>query len=581
MMDKTKQDPLVQQFNFFQAVYKHVTAGEIEIRELPSRKQHFYPVAEVTTLKFSQKENVFFAVATRNGGGTKEDILQIPCLWCDLDFKELPREQAELNLSKTPLKPSILVESGNGFHAYWLLDIPLGREDIAEAEKVLRLITQSLGGDNAATDASRILRVPGTLNHKYEPARNVVISQLDRSIEYSFAAIKAAYTNARILTNHIEGGLGGDNCSTGITTNVVNKLQSNYTNYNILQKGSRDSDLFKIGMALSDGHAPTWMIEQVLEKLALSASPPFPLVEAKAKVQSVLKTALRKNRNLTEETREWCLLQKGYFLTTELQHELQITTKEEKKHLTVIIVRLQEEGIIEKYGEKRGCYRTKDKFDLLEMKFIEEDIPEFDIKLPFGLNSKVSLYPKNIIMVAGSKSAGKTALLLNIALANQDTNKVVYLNSEMGDEEWSGRLKNLGVKTKKDIRYSTIPMNKNFHDRIKPDKAIYIIDFLEIHDNFYEIAKYIRQVHEALRDGICIIAVQKKGGSELGRGAEFSMEKARLYLGLDYLAEQKCSQLTIVDAKSPKVPTSLRGWTKRIKIINGSKMEAMDKEWIF
>ncbi|MCD6516444.1 MAG: hypothetical protein J7L72_03340, partial [Candidatus Aminicenantes bacterium] len=397
--------------------------------------------------------------------------------------------------------------------------------------------------------------------------------------EYTYAALKAAYYNNNISTINSTTNntlsLYGKN-----TTNVGIETTSNYNDYKILQKGHRDNDLFKIGMALSDGHAPVWMIEQVLEKLALSANPPFPLSETKIKIQSVLKRTERKNRNLTDLVREWCLLQKGYFFTTDVQQTLHLTTFEEKKHLSVILVRLQDEGIIEKYGERRGCYRTKEKHDDMEMTFIEEDIPEFNIKLPLGLNSKLSLYPKNIIILAGTKSAGKTALLLNIALANQEKHKIVYLNSEMGDEEWSNRLKNLGIKRKEDIKYKTLSMHKNFHDVIKPDKAIYIIDFLEIHDNFYEIAKHIRKIHEALKDGICIIAVQKKGDADLGRGAEFSMEKARLYLSLNYLQDQQCSKLTIVDAKSPKVPVSLRGWSKRIKIINGAEIRAMDKEWV-
>jgi len=110
-------------------------------------------------------------------------------------------------------------------------------------------------------------------------------------------------------------------------------------------------------------------------------------------------------------------------------------------------------------------------------------------------------------------------------------------------------------------------------------KKIFIIDYLEIHDNFYEIGKHIRKIHEAIKDGICFIGVQKKKGAMLARGAEFSMEKSRLYLNMEYLEDQRCTKLTIVDAKSPKVPASLSSWWKRIKIINGAKMEALDLEW--
>jgi hypothetical protein len=387
------------------------------------------------------------------------------------------------------------------------------------------------------------------------------------------------------VLNHDRGGVGGVYKKITlfkrdvVTTGVVSLTTDNYSSYKILQKGTRDNDLFKIGMALADGHAPTWMIAQVIEKLALSSDPPFPLSEAKIKFESVIKNIHRKRDSLMDEVREWCLLQKGYFFTTELQHELQITTKEEKKHLTVIMVRLQAEKIIEKYGEKRGCYRTIEKIGNLEMEFIEDEIKEFDIKLPFGLNKYCSIYPKNIIVVAGSKSSGKTALLMNIAMENQDKHEVVYFNSEMGTEEWSSRLRNMGIRKKEDVKIKAYGLHKNFQDMMDEGKKIYIIDYLEIHENFYEIAKHIRLIHEALKDGVCIIAVQKKRGELLARGGDFSMEKSRLYLNMEFMEDQRCTKMTIVDAKSPKIPASLSGWSKRIKIIGGAKMESLSKEW--
>lgn len=69
--------------------------------------------------------------------------------------------------------------------------------------------------------------------------------------------------------------------------------------------------------------------------------------------------------------------------------------------------RLKAEGVIEKYGEKNGCYRLIEKDADDEMEFIENDVFEYPVKLPFGLNDICSLYPQNIVIIAGSKSAGK------------------------------------------------------------------------------------------------------------------------------------------------------------------------------
>jgi len=393
--------------------------------------------------------------------------------------------------------------------------------------------------------------------------------------EVPLISLPTQYIDALNYSNYIIGGgyRGGNPETDGGNTTEY------YSDYKILQSGTRDNDLFKAGMALIDGGCPRWMIYQILEKLALSANPPFPLSGVDEKIKSILQRDNRKKRNLVEEVREWCLLQKGYFLTTEILQTLQLTTKAEKKYLTVIINRLQDDRIIEKYGEKRGCYRTIEKVSNSEMQFIEGDINEFNIKLPFGLNKICSIFPKNIIILAGSKSSGKTAMLMNIAKMNQDKHRVIYFNSEMGNEEWSRRLRNMGIEKKEDVKFKAYSLHKNFHDMMDNEKKIFIVDFLEIHDNFYEIAKWIRMIHEVIRDGICIIAIQKKQGQILARGADFSMEKSRLYLSLEFLDDQRCSRLTIVDAKSPKIPNSLRGWNRRIKIINGAEMESLDANW--
>lgn len=120
--------------------------------------------------------NVYFGVATRNGGGKKEHIREIVGIHADIDFKTTPREDAEARLASFPLPPTFVVETGGGLHAYWLLNEPGGPEDIPRVEAINKGIARILGGDLAACDASRVLRVPGTLNHKYEPVRAVTVA---------------------------------------------------------------------------------------------------------------------------------------------------------------------------------------------------------------------------------------------------------------------------------------------------------------------------------------------------------------------------------------------------------------------
>ncbi len=125
-------------------------------------------------INMNADKNLFFAVATRDGnGGKKENIVNIPALWSDIDFKDSSEENARKLLKEFPLEPSALIESGYGLHAYWKLTEPAEYEDIAEVEKILRGLASVLCGDPNATDASRLLRIPKTTNWKYTPPRIV------------------------------------------------------------------------------------------------------------------------------------------------------------------------------------------------------------------------------------------------------------------------------------------------------------------------------------------------------------------------------------------------------------------------
>lgn len=155
--------------------------GSIEIRPLPGGQQGFFDLEDLAGIeahceRFKSK-NLFFGVATRAGGGTKAHVVRVPAVWADVDFKDTPREILADKLKSFPFKPSIIVKSGGGAHLYWLLKVPVGQGDIEDLEEVNRRIAGALGGDRNAVDAARVLRLPGTLNLKYEPARRCEVTQ--------------------------------------------------------------------------------------------------------------------------------------------------------------------------------------------------------------------------------------------------------------------------------------------------------------------------------------------------------------------------------------------------------------------
>jgi hypothetical protein len=407
------------------------------------------------------------------------------------------------------------------------------------------------------------------------PSRNNGSGQYEWLVEVESFNLFQMPSN--LLSFLIKGGMGGENLNSPA---LATSDHTDHKRPQLFIEGRRDEDLFHVANCLIKGGCEIEIASQVLNILGDNCSPKFPEKEIAEKIKSVLKRTGSQSRNISAEVREWILATNGHTTTTNCHKELGLTTNDHKKAANMCFARLRAEGVIEKYGEMNGCYRLIPKDENDDMEFVEEEIFEYPVKLPFGLNDIVSLYPKNIVIIAGSKSAGKTAILLDLAIRNQKDKEVVYLNSEMGPVEWSKRMKSFGCNFKSDIKFKAKKCSANFHDKIDGSDKIFIVDFLEIHENFFEIAKFIRLIHEKLEKGICFVAVQKKWGERLGRGADFSMEKARLYLNLEFEQERLCTKVTIIDAKANKLNMDARGLNKKIKIIGGSSIQILDREWM-
>lgn len=80
-------------------------------------------------------------------------------LWVDVDDV---RDGLEPEWIET-LRPHLWVASGGGLHAYWRLDRELPVEEI---ESCNRRLAAQVKGDLSCTDRGRIMRLPGTINHK-------------------------------------------------------------------------------------------------------------------------------------------------------------------------------------------------------------------------------------------------------------------------------------------------------------------------------------------------------------------------------------------------------------------------------
>lgn len=170
------------------SLYRNCETGIVNIRILPAGENRFINVNEIDKVKGiiirHQKQNIHFGVALRSGqDGTKEGVYQIPAVWLDHDNVT---PEIEKRIQEFPLFPSLVVQTSTPEkrHYYWLFKEPLGKKDIEKVEELNRRLAGYFDGDANACDASRILRLPGTLNHKTDPPFFCKVLEQQEKAEY-------------------------------------------------------------------------------------------------------------------------------------------------------------------------------------------------------------------------------------------------------------------------------------------------------------------------------------------------------------------------------------------------------------
>jgi hypothetical protein len=95
---------------------------------------------------------------------TKEDTESIKHVYIDLDHGGTEALEAVENSSIVPRPNYVLNSSPEKHQVVWKVE----GMHLEEAEALLHAMAHEFGGDPAATDATRVLRVPGFANKKYE-----------------------------------------------------------------------------------------------------------------------------------------------------------------------------------------------------------------------------------------------------------------------------------------------------------------------------------------------------------------------------------------------------------------------------
>ncbi len=329
--------------------------------------------------------------------------------------------------------------------------------------------------------------------------------------------------------------------------------------------GQRESDMFSLALDLVKGGRDLNFAREVLTRVMFTCHDVDPtFIESKLR-NAVKRHGIAEDATLSEQIDQYVDAAQGTFIVADCYRDLGIVATSCKTTCRVHLSRLVKKGVLERVGGKNGQYRkVENKITKMDWKNTKTG-NYYDLKMPMGLHEKMKLHPKGIMVIAGSQNAGKTAFVMKMALMNKQ-HKVSFFNSEMGNEELAERIMKFDHVQSDWDHVSFYERNSGFHDVIDP-QGLNIIDFMEINDNFYQVGELIRQIHDKLDKGCCIICLQKKKGQELGRGSEFSLEKPRIYLSMDFQTIKviKCKTSVSENMNNKEIPFKLVDGTNFIQ----------------
>jgi len=168
---------------------------------LPDKVTHWQPAANPG--QAPRGKDVYYGVHPANERGlTNErakigDLAAVNCVYAEFDDKDHGGDHTAtlVHVDGRPVIPSVVIDSGGGYHCYWLLASPFvfGEQADRERARLLQAAWVSyVGSDGGAKDLARVLRVPGTVNTKYDPPRPVKILRADLARVYTLGDLETA-----------------------------------------------------------------------------------------------------------------------------------------------------------------------------------------------------------------------------------------------------------------------------------------------------------------------------------------------------------------------------------------------------
>ena len=190
--------------NYVEHLFKNNIEGYIQVIQLKNKKIIYLKNHKgkeiINDIKdYKDAIDTFISINPSFNGKREGDcIRQLRALYIDLDYKkftlnDIIQDVWSLAIQGEIPTPSMLVSSGRGAHIYWRIeDAP--SQALAtwqELEDFLYSKLKHLGADKKATDATRVLRLPDTINSRNNTKCEVVF--IDNEIIHSMYELREKY----------------------------------------------------------------------------------------------------------------------------------------------------------------------------------------------------------------------------------------------------------------------------------------------------------------------------------------------------------------------------------------------------
>jgi hypothetical protein len=158
----------------------------------------------ITQLKAGAPANIYFCLSRHNGKRSRANALALQAVWMDIDVD--PADDKKYSTVAEAIvslfwfcdqlgipRPSFIVASGGGVHAYWISRRALAANEWQLFANTLKAVAKNskLKLDAGVTgDVARVLRVPGTTNWKYDDGPRPVhlLPKYCTGVQHNFAA---------------------------------------------------------------------------------------------------------------------------------------------------------------------------------------------------------------------------------------------------------------------------------------------------------------------------------------------------------------------------------------------------------